>query len=92
MALNVCSWWSYQISEANSVDEKAALRARLQELQVEHCCLCNLMITSNARLFGPWKHGWMPLKQLQADLAEIMVCPPKLSSLSHLMRFWLALS
>ena len=62
-----------QILEATSDEEAEILRARLTELQVEHCCLCNLMITSNTRLFGPWKLEWNPHKELKDDICNIMV-------------------
>lgn len=62
-----------QILEASSIEEAEALQARLTELQVEHCCLCNLMITSNTRLFGPWKHQWSAHKELKEDVCGIMV-------------------
>ena len=62
-----------QICKASSDAEAIALEARLTELQVEHCCLCNLMLTSNARLIGPWNQQWTPPMELADDIQHIMV-------------------
>lgn len=63
----------WQICKASSEFEAATLSQRLTELQVEHCCLCNLMVTSNSRLIGPWNQDWNPPVHLSDNIRSIMV-------------------